>query len=608
MKFSVERSQSTRLWLIFGGPVLVTLYFNSRLRDPFNSPKFMILLLLGCWLAGHLVSNRAFFYSNAALKSYLLLSLLFLSLFLLAAIISADKYTSFIGVYQRRNGFLTYLSLILLSLSAALFVKFNHLKRLFNLILTLSVVLAIYGFAQYGGRDFINWNNPYNSIISTVGNPNFAAAVMGILATISFCLAFVSDLGRVRQVLFLFLCFALIILITLSNSRQGLLAFGLGISVFLVYLIYFKSKKIGLLALCFVLVLGLLSVLGMLQRGPFAEILYKPSVSVRGYYWRAAIEMIRDYPFFGVGIDRYGSFFREYREVEYPLTYGFSISTTNAHNVPLQITSTGGIFLGIIYVTLMIFILITAIKKINYLSTDFRVVYLAIFAGWLAFQAQSIISIDNIGISVWGWLLAGLLIGLDDAPKDKISSRESIKPVKSKQLYDFKQLSFSIIFIIPAMYYVSNAYSAESNMWRQPALVQPVPNTEFYNLARQTLDNPFSDPVFKLETAFNLYQSKYVQEAKIELDQLVSSDPRNVDALSLSADFYGAQGNFDKAIELRQILAKQDPYGAINYLQLGILYKTIGDSLNQQSMLDKILSFAPLTIEAQTAKKELGVG
>ena len=54
-------------------------------------------------------------------------------------------------------------------------------------------MLIIYGFLQSNGKDFVKWDNPYNSIISTVGNPNFAAAVMAILATISFSAIFIND-------------------------------------------------------------------------------------------------------------------------------------------------------------------------------------------------------------------------------------------------------------------------------------------------------------------------------------------------------------------------------------------------------------------------------
>jgi hypothetical protein len=33
--------------------------------------------------------------------------------------------------------------------------------------------------------------------------------------------------------------------------------------------------------------------------------------------------------------------------------------------------------------------------------------------GWVAFQAQSMISINQIGLAIWGWVLSGLLIGYE---------------------------------------------------------------------------------------------------------------------------------------------------------------------------------------------------
>jgi O-antigen ligase len=566
----------------------------------------MILLLLGFWLTGHLISSFKLFELNKNLKRYLQVLLLFVLLYFVAAIASPDKYTAFIGIYQRRNGFLMYLCLALLSLSAALFVKFSHLRRLINILLVTSLALVTYGFLQSNGKDFVNWNNPYNSVISTLGNPNFAAAVMAIFATLLFCFAFVTELGKARQSLFLITSLSFLYLIYQSNSRQGLLAFGFGLAFFFVYLSFIRTRILGFISLGLALIVSSLAIFGMLQSGPLANLLYKPSVSVRGYYWRAAIEMMRDYPIFGVGIDKYGSFFREYREIGYPLNYGFNITSTNAHNVPLQIASTGGIFLGIVYLAVNVFILTVAIKRLRTLIGSERVVYLAILSGWLAFQAQSIISIDNIGIAVWGWLLGGLLVGLGSNTTENSHSKISGK-VKAKNIYDFKQITFSVLFTIPVLVYISFAYSSERDMWKQPQLIQASQGStaEFYKLAEQTISNPFSDPVFKLETAFNLYQTNYIEEARIELDKLVSADPQNIEFLSISADFYESVKNYEKAIQLRLSIAQNDPYGAINYLKLGRLYKETQNYENQIKMLNKILSFAPLTEEAKVARAEL---
>ena len=108
-----------------------------------------------------------------------------------------------------------------------------------------------------------------------------------------------------------------------------------------------------------------LAIFGMLQKGPLTGLLYKPSVSVRGYYWNAAIEMFKSNPLTGVGFDSYGYYFKEFRSIEYPLRYGFELTSSNAHNTFLQLFATGGFFLGISYLTLVISTLLVGLKLVK---------------------------------------------------------------------------------------------------------------------------------------------------------------------------------------------------------------------------------------------------
>ena len=45
-------------------------------------------------------------------------------------------------------------------------------------------------------------------------------------------------------------------------------------------------------------------------------------------------------------------------------------------------------------------------------------------SAWIGFQAQSLISIDNIGIAVWGWLLGGAIIGLSNGINENLKEKE----------------------------------------------------------------------------------------------------------------------------------------------------------------------------------------
>ena len=52
-------------------------------------------------------------------------------------------------------------------------------------------------------------------------------------------------------------------------------------------------------------------------------------------------------------------------------------------------------------------------------STTFDYNFAALFAAWVAYTAQSVISIQQIGVAIWGWVLAGAIIGYE------INSRRS---------------------------------------------------------------------------------------------------------------------------------------------------------------------------------------
>jgi O-antigen ligase len=221
-------------------------------------------------------------------------------------------------------------------LTTAIYFRIASIRRLSLYALITGTLLTIYGLMQISGVDFIAWNNPYNAIISTVGNPNFAAAIMAIMAIIIFAPALNSDFSKTTRSISLILTSIIVYTIYLSNARQGLLTFLIGYGIYSIVWAFIKSKKLGYLFATTGIIASIFSILGMLQIGPLTSLLYKGSVTVRGYYWRAGIQMLQENPFFGVGLDNYGSYFKEYRETSYSLKYGFDITSSAAHNSYIQ--------------------------------------------------------------------------------------------------------------------------------------------------------------------------------------------------------------------------------------------------------------------------------
>jgi len=592
---------------IFVSLAVVTLYFQTNAADPFNSPKSWVLIILASWLLGYVVNSRnIIFLSKKTSNLFYILSAFIISL-ILATIFSDFKYTSIIGEVQRRNGLLTYLSMVILLVASATFIRIFNVKKLFIVTYFISSITVIYAIMQTTGNDFITWNNPYNSIITTLGNPNFAAALMAITGVIIFSSLFAPVFNLYWRITGSLLSLLLLFTIYKSNAKQGILAYIIGTGVFLIIWLWTKSKILGAAASITGLTVLAFGIFGMLQMGPLEKLLYKPSVSLRGHYWRTGIEMFKDNPLFGVGLDRYGAYFKEFREVNYSLTYGFQITSTNAHNTFIQFFATGGVFLGLSYLILNGYILKRAILALKVTDGNSRILISGVFSAWIAYHAQSFISIDNIGLSVWGWVLGGSIIGL--------SISATTQPEEEKRSFQMKQNTINLnrflisgtvtfmamILIVFLARGEFNAYKATYTFDLQNSQVKSI----YQVLNTKAIKTPLIDPAYSLNSAMKLVQAGFVSEGLNEIEKISKNDPRNLDALNSLAVIHEQTNSIDKAIANREKIAVLDPWNAANFLALGKSYKLSGDLVKTTAMLDKILSFASTNVISDQAKIDL---
>jgi tetratricopeptide (TPR) repeat protein len=347
--------------------------------------------------------------------------------------------------------------------------------------------------------------------------------------------------------------------------------------------------------------------MGMLQKGPLSSILYKESVSVRGYYWQAGFEMFKKNPFTGVGIDRYGANFKELRNVSYPLEYGFNITSSNAHNTFIQLFATGGLFVGLSYLLLLGYVFISGLKSLKKSDPHQQRILLGLLSAWIGFQAQSLISIDNIGVSVWGWLLSGMILGVTANVKileNPLRQENKNLSVNKKSQINLFQPIMSGVFLIPIVlicYFLlqSERDLAVARNYTNPSALQ---NKEtVLNFANQVINNPLADKYYKLQASLFLYDMGYSEYAYNMIKKLSNADKRNLDGLNALLAIETARDNKMTSVKIREEIAKYDPWNAQNYLELGKLYKSMGNLEKAKLMKDKILSFAPDTDQAKNA-------
>jgi O-antigen ligase len=339
----------------------------------------------------------------------------------------------FFGVNGRNTGFLAYVSLVFLSLGASFASSSKFLERIGYSTISIGILSVFYGLLQTSGNDPIKWNNPYNSVITFLGNPNFASSSLGICSVAAFALM----LGGVKHILIkgslLILILTSVALTLLSKSQQGTLVFAAG--SFAVLTIFFlkhpklQSKKILSVYFFATLTVGFITILGMLNQGPLGSLLYKASVRQRGFYWNAAKEMILSHPLFGVGLDSYGDWYFAKRSAN----AAFLTPTTqsnSAHNIFLDIGATGGIPLFFINVALFVITFIAIFKLVKRHKT-FEWQLAGLVGMWAAYQSQALISINQLGLGVWGWIFMGLIIGYEYSTRTENTENLQQGKVKS---------------------------------------------------------------------------------------------------------------------------------------------------------------------------------
>jgi hypothetical protein len=131
--------------------------------------------------------------------------------------------------------------------------------------------------------------------------------------------------------------------------------------------------------------------------------------------------MTRENPIFGVGLDSYGDWYRELRgEVATLRTIPDRITNT-AHNIYLDISASGGFPLLLAYLIILGMALRSGIKVLRK-TNEYQPFVVAIFSTWLAYLLQAAVSINQIGVGIWGWIFTGALIGIERCTRESGSS------------------------------------------------------------------------------------------------------------------------------------------------------------------------------------------
>jgi hypothetical protein len=432
----------------FGSAFIAVVVVTGTVTDPVNVTK---LFALGGVAAGAFAVVLAFGFGQLWQNSKVLL--IASAVFLLAGLnailnSSAPLVQNIYGAYGRNTAFVTYVLLVFTLLSAAVLRSKKSFSLLIWGLLGAGIVNVIYCLWVIIFGDFIPWNNPYGNILGTFGNPNFIGAFLGLFAASLVAFSLTTGVNILYRLLALVVFLVSVYEIIDSNAIQGRVVVAAGLGIVGFYLV--RSKILSVFAqIAYVAaagVAGTFALLGALQIGPLTPYIYKTSVSLRGQYWLAGWNMGSDHPLTGVGFDTYGDWFRRARDEQALILPGPNTTTNAAHNVPFDVFAFGGWPLFIPYL-LILLLAVLAIVKVTLRTRAYDGVFVTLTTAWVCYQLQSVISINQIGLAIWGWLFGGVLIAYEIATRPKpVEDSEKSQPDKGSKSRMVKKKQSETIF------------------------------------------------------------------------------------------------------------------------------------------------------------------
>jgi O-antigen ligase len=381
---------------------------------------------------------------------------------------------------------------------------FFYTRLIYSLIFA-GVPMTIYCLIQMSGRDPVSWSS--FETFGTLGNINFLSAFLGMVSISILPLVFRKDTKKIMKTFLVVMLLIDLFIIQSTGSIQGLFVFFAG-STAIVFLRLKSRELFNVKQSIFSLLVVLVSVaviFGLANKGPLAPYLFQNSIVLRADYWHAGLEMTQNKPFFGVGMDSYGDWYREARGELSTLRGSPDRTANTAHNIFLDLSSNGGLPLLISYLAMIALAIRSSYRSYKKFESGADHIFMAIFACWIGYQVQALVSINQLGVGIWGWLLTGALIGYGELARPNVLSSGKVlnrKVLKTKMLPAFSAvmavIGASLGFFLawfPLRADSSYFYAAKSRDWNEMVKAADLPGSTAWHLALTT-DSAYKDQAF----------------------------------------------------------------------------------------------------------------
>lgn len=480
--------------------------------DPINSVKFQILLVLGLYALITLSEKIMYKDSNNVARAQAVF-IVFLIIGLLTLLVAPGSIRQqLFGTFGRNNGLITFACLISVFLLSAEMKGRASSRVLLSWFSYATNISAAYGMIQVLQLDPVNWSGDGVKVVGFLGNTNFQSTLMALGSILLIArLRFEKRNSKFALLLSMNLCLHVFVLFKTGSIQGYFVLFALPVVLLLARLHRITLKRARRILVFTFYTSIMVSVLIFFAAGRLLDRLGLETISFRRNYWAAAIEMISEYPFFGVGFDSYGDWYRKFRPEN--LNTAYSVVSNSAHNYFLDIGSNLGVpalilfTLGVIYIFFKADLMLRKDLSGNWES----IATVALFSGLVM---QSLISPTQIGLVVWLYILAGKILAVSEQSPNSLSNNRKQKFSKKYKSESLKLTYSSIIGLMisaPVFLYQIDIRSS-------------LDTQDFAKIEKSVLRFP-SDPIIVYRVAeIAEYNKLYAREVKLLKSSVKSNE------------------------------------------------------------------------------------
>ena len=500
--------------------------------------------------------------------------LLFLLSQIVSTIFSWDRHVSIFGYYSRFNGgLLSSIAYTLLYFSFVNNFPKEKIKNLLTVILVSGFLVSVYGILERLGIDKNIWiQDVQNRVFSTLGQPNWLAAYLTVLIPLSLSFALT---GQKFSKSLPFYILSLIFFMTLifTKSRSGMIAIGLTLPVYWIYLLFNFRKKI---ITQFIIHSSLFLILIFIFGSPFAQInrftlpeLTKPhdrnfekeekkplgdsiidigiteSGTIRKYVWQGAIDVFKHYPLIGTGVETFAFSFYKYRPAAHNLTSEWDFLYNKAHNEFLNYAATTGVFgLGSYLLFIGVFI-VWMMKRIRNDESGIKnkndknihnAILIGFFAGWLSIAVTNFFGFSVVITQLFFYLIPSFVYIYNVAEGKKETPEADFSGGKKTAVLTLILACLTVLLYLGRLWLADFYYARGHNKSRIEEF------GESYKNLQTAIKLNGQEPLYYDELAYPSAQislgfladdqatqaSKFQQEALASSDRALAISPNNV--------------------------------------------------------------------------------